>query len=155
MTDHLTPPHTLPRVDFDDAVWMLVPGMTAEYGVTGDEPRHETLVWESADVVTSIARHARQVHRPTLDLDMPVKVYPSETPGHHHLVIDHPMPWDDYRRLLEVMADVGLLERGYVNASIGRGHTSIATRPWKEARDIRVGQAQHTPTPKGAAADEF
>lgn len=54
--------------------------------------------------------HEQLLHRPVLDIDLPVKVVPSTTEGHFHLYIDKEMPWSDYVELLEVMAKVGILE---------------------------------------------
>lgn len=66
------------------------------------------------------------MHYPVLDLDgIPLEVRDSGTPGHVHLLIDHPVRWDDYELLLLALLGCGLLEEGYVNASIERGHTAI------------------------------
>ena len=70
-------------------------------------------------------------HKPVLDIDLPVWVRESTTPGHYHLIIDKEMPWDDYKRLLNVMCDVGILEPGFVKAAISRGASWIRT-PWTE-----------------------
>lgn len=71
----------------------------------------------------------RQVHKPVLDIDMPVWVKESTTEGHFHLIIDHEMPWRDYRRLLIVMKEVGILEKGFVDAALSRKGSWIRT-PW-------------------------
>jgi hypothetical protein len=71
------------------------------------------------------------IHMPTLDIDFPCHLRESETPGHFHLLIDKPMPWHRYKALLAAMVDAGLLEEGYVNASIQRGATFLALKPWK------------------------
>lgn len=68
-------------------------------------------------------------HKPVLDLDMPVKVVPSSTPGHNHLYIDKEMPWEDYELLLRALAAVGLIEPGYLKASLELKHTSVRL-PW-------------------------
>lgn len=68
-------------------------------------------------------------HYPVLDLDLPVYVVPSSTPGHSHLYIDHLMTWEKYVALLRALADAGLVEEGYVKASIARGHTALRL-PW-------------------------
>jgi hypothetical protein len=60
-------------------------------------------------------------HTLALDVDHPVTVVPSTTEGHFHLYIDVPMPWDDYCRLMIAMSDAGIVEPGYVDASIDRG----------------------------------
>lgn len=71
----------------------------------------------------------RPMHRPVIDVDFPVAVLPSSTPGHHHLYIDKEMDWWEYRRLLSALADVGIIERGYLQASEARQFTSVRL-PW-------------------------
>ena len=73
------------------------------------------------------------IHMPALDIDLKCHLRESETPGHYHLLIDRPMTWAQYQKLLNVMAEVGILEPGYVKASIERGSTFLALQPWKEA----------------------
>lgn len=68
-------------------------------------------------------------HKPVLDLDMDVLVLPSSTPGHHHLYIDHAMPWNEYSLLMNVLAHVGILQDGYVRASHHRSESFLRT-PW-------------------------
>ena len=76
-------------------------------------------------------------HRVVLDLDMPAAVISSSTPGHGHLYIDHELSWDEYVRLMDVMAEVGLLERGYVAASKRRGFTTVRL-PWVRKGETTV-----------------
>lgn len=73
--------------------------------------------------------HVQPRHKPVLDIDMPVWVKESTTEGHFHLIIDHEMPWRDYRRLLIVMKEVGILETGFVDAALSRKGSWIRT-PW-------------------------
>lgn len=87
----------------------------------------ETEEWEPGDMPLD------HLHLPALDIDHAVRVVPSETPGHHHLFIDVPMTWTQYEKLLRVLGDVGILEEGYVSASIVRRATYLATEPWKTA----------------------
>ncbi len=68
-------------------------------------------------------------HRPVLDIDFPAKLVPSSTPGRFHLYLDIDMPWADYEKLLKVMAEVGVLEPGYVAASVERKATFVRL-PW-------------------------
>lgn len=85
---------------------------------------------ERANIVTStldIGDHS--LHRPVLDFDFPAKLIPSSTEGHFHLYIDKVMQWEDFKKLLNVMAEVGLLEPGYVSASVARGFTAVRL-PW-------------------------
>lgn len=73
------------------------------------------------------------MHMPVLDVDHQCYLLPSpHTPGHFHLYIDVPMPWSDYEKLLTVMGEVGILEPGYVSASIARKATFVAPKPWKD-----------------------
>lgn len=68
-------------------------------------------------------------HRLVIDIDHPVKVVESSTPGHFHLYIDVPMPWSDALKILQAMADAGVVEQGYVDASDRRGYTAVRL-PW-------------------------
>lgn len=68
-------------------------------------------------------------HRPVLDIDFPMAIVPSTTPGHGHLYLDKVLTWSQYVKLLEVLAEVGVLEDGYVQASIAREFTSVRL-PW-------------------------
>lgn len=72
-----------------------------------------------------------EVHKPVLDLDMPCILLDSSTPGHHHLLIDHEIPWEKYEKLLRVMEECDLLEAGYVEASIARRGSYIRA-PWSK-----------------------
>lgn len=74
-------------------------------------------------------------HAPVLDIDVPARLVPSSTPGHHHLYIDVECSWEDYEVLLRAMERCGILEAGYVSASIERRMTSVRkyrTRPPRE-----------------------
>ena len=81
-----------------------------------------------SDLVCSRMKDS-DMHIPVLDLDLDAMLIPSSTPGHHHLYIDKPMTWEQYVKLLDVLAEVGILERGYVNVSKKRRMTQVRT-PW-------------------------
>lgn len=68
-------------------------------------------------------------HKPVLDIDFPVKVVPSTSEGHFHLFIDCEMSWEKYDYLLRTLAHVGIIESGYMSASIDRGYTAVRL-PW-------------------------
>lgn len=99
-----------------------------------DDGRKTFVPLDDANAVSSECRFLNDWHRPVLDLDIPALLIDSSTEGHHHLIIDHPMPWADYQRLLEVMRDVGLLEPGFVGASVERKSTWIRA-PWTRKGD--------------------
>lgn len=103
----------------------------------GDE-RRQTENLDEAQVVSSEALDAHlgpDMHRPILDIDFPVHVYPSTTEGHNHLYFDRLITWEKYEALLQALADAEILEPGYVSASLARKHTAVRL-PWvkKEAR---------------------
>lgn len=83
---------------------------------------------DEANVVTSRVG-VGETHKVAIDLDMDAALIPSTTPGHHHLIIDHQMSWDDYSDLLHRLCEVGLIQEGYLNASLKRGATVLRT-PW-------------------------
>lgn len=86
-------------------------------------------------------------HAPALDIDVPAALIPSSTPGHHHLYFDTLMTWEDYHKLLRVMAEVGLIESGYVLAAEARkatmlrkpGHHKVLSGPGRVDIDQLVG----------------
>lgn len=69
------------------------------------------------------------VHKPVLDIDVPVMLIPSSTEGHSHLYIDKSVSWDAYCKLLDALVECGIVERGYVQAAKNRGFTSVRL-PW-------------------------
>jgi len=68
-------------------------------------------------------------HRPILDLDFDAHLVPSTSADHHHLYLDKVLTWSDYVKLLDVLAEVGIIEPGYRDASIAREFTSVRL-PW-------------------------
>lgn len=108
----------------------------------GDE-RRQTENLDEAQVVSSEAQDVAGwppsvvpgMHRPILDIDFPVHVYPSTTEGHNHLYFDRLITWEKYAALLQALADAEILEPGYVSASLARKHTAVRL-PWvkKEAK---------------------
>jgi hypothetical protein len=68
-------------------------------------------------------------HTLAIDVDLPVRVRPSDTPGHYHLFIDAPMPWETYSALLDALVEAGIVEPGYASASKEREATQLRL-PW-------------------------
>lgn len=95
------------------------------------DPREVTSDVEHATIVTSLVNQklGKGIHKLVLDVDMDVKVFPSSTPGHHHLFIDHEMSTEDFEKVVRVLAEVGIIEHGYANASLDRGFTAVRL-PW-------------------------
>jgi hypothetical protein len=83
---------------------------------------------DNATVVSSILK-GTQLHAPVLDLDVPVTLVPSSTPGHSHLYIDVPMSRKDMERILRALAKAGVVEPAYYEMSKRRGYTCVRL-PW-------------------------
>lgn len=81
----------------------------------------------SANLVTSEFRDG--LHRLVIDVDHPLWVLPSSTPGHGHLYVDVPMTWFHAVDILEAMSEAGVVEPGYVASSKARGYTAVRL-PW-------------------------
>lgn len=58
----------------------------------------------------------------------------SSTPGHGHLYIDAVLWWEEYEALLQAFAWAGLVEPGYVGASMRRQATHLRL-PWVRKAD--------------------
>lgn len=91
-----------------------------------DPDRHQVFDVAEANLIASLCDDG--LHMPVIDLDIPCRLVPSRTPGHHHLYIDQPITWDAFVPILDAMAAAGLVEYGYVNASKARGTTFVR---WK------------------------
>ena len=68
-------------------------------------------------------------HKILLDIDHNAVLVPSSTEGHWHLYIDHTITWKQYRSLLSALAEAGVIEDGYAQASIRREQTHLRV-PW-------------------------
>lgn len=90
---------------------------------------------DDADVSSSLIRSPwggpTDRHVIALDIDYPVHVVPSSTEGHSHLYIDVPggIPHQGYMALVSLLGHLGVIEEGYANVSMQRGHTDLRL-PW-------------------------
>lgn len=80
-----------------------------------------------ANLITS--KVSEDKHMPAFDIDMPARLVPSKTKGHYHLMIDKEMSWPEYQLLLQALVIVGVVEKGYAEASITRGYSGIRVGP--------------------------
>jgi hypothetical protein len=77
-----------------------------------------------ANLVSSLCED--DLHRPALDIDIPCRVVPSATEGHCHIYFDTvALSWRHYKNLLDALADAGILDESYVEASKARGQTLL------------------------------
>lgn len=88
----------------------------------------------------------KQRHAVLLDIDYPAHLIESSTPGHYHLYLDVPegVKHEDYMELLAVLAKCGVIEKGYADVSIARGHSDLRL-PWVSKDD----QVVHSPDEPG------
>ena len=136
MTEHINPfPGQVIRdVNFGDPSWYEE--NVGEYRPVVGSPDHGTVVTSEIAIPQEGWRPLTGVHKPVLDIDLPVVVLPSSTEGHSHLFIDKGMSWSQYVKLLDVLVDVGIIEEGFRNASVARGHTAVRL-PWiKKQQEI-------------------
>lgn len=80
-------------------------------------------------LITSEVKGKNNLHVPTLDIDYPVIVIPSSTPGHNHLFIEKEIRKQEYMALLAILAEVGIIQKGFAEYSIKRGYSSVRL-PW-------------------------
>lgn len=94
-----------------------------EYSVSNfvfvDEPIHP----DYANLVSSKCESGK--HAPVIDIDVPISVYPSSQLGHNHLYIDKEITWNQYTRLLKALASAGIIEDGYLKASLAKGYSAV------------------------------
>lgn len=104
----------------------------------GPEP---TTDLEVANVATSEVKGTNPAgwgyerHKLLVDIDMPCKLIPSSTPGHHHLFIDKEMSRDQMMTILRALSAADVVESGYVDASDKRGYTAVRL-PWIKKNDL-------------------
>lgn len=97
------------------------------------------------NVVTSRAVNNFSIleyHMPVLDLDFEARLIPSSRPDHFHLYLDRAMTWDNYVKLLTVLEEVGIIEPGYLNASLKRGYSTVRL-PWHKKPGVRHEGAEN------------
>jgi hypothetical protein len=97
-----------------------------ERDANGSEARTPVPV-EDADLISSELPGG--LHAPCIDIDHRVRVVESSTSEHSHLYIDVPMTWEQYLNILVALTAAGVVEQGYLRASILRRATHLRL-PW-------------------------
>lgn len=85
----------------------------------------ETEDFFEANAVCSDDPTNRDRHWPVIDIDLPIHVVPSSTPGHNHLYIDYPMDTETFMALLDALVAAHLVEEGFAQGSRRRGHADL------------------------------
>jgi len=78
---------------------------------------------DNANLVASVCENGK--HAPVIDVDIPIYVVPSSQLGHYHLYIEKEISWNSYVRILKALENAGIIEAGYLNASLSRGYTAV------------------------------
>lgn len=101
--------------------------------------RYDTTDLDLAKVITSRIVDDPEHHKLILDVDLPAQLIPSSTEGHFHLYVDKPIEKAAWETLLFALAAAGLIEQGYMRASIARGFTAVRL-PWiaKDKTDTKT-----------------
>ena len=85
-------------------------------------------VGHPANCITSGPRvgDLEALHLPMLDDDGGrFRVAPSRTAGHQHVYIDKAITWKNYVRLLELLAELGLVDETWARLSISQGAATL------------------------------
>lgn len=98
-------------------------------GTYSQEVRQPAASIADANISTSIREDVPDRHALLLDLDVPAWLLPSSTEGHTHLYVDVQIREDAYFQLLDALANAGVIQRGYADASKRRGGTALRL-PW-------------------------
>lgn len=78
---------------------------------------------DNANLISSKCANGK--HAPVIDIDIPIYVLPSSQLGHYHLYIDKEIPWNSYVRILKALENAGIIESGYLKASLEREYTAV------------------------------
>lgn len=79
--------------------------------------------YSKANLVTS--RTMTLLHLPVIDIDLPCKLEPSTSDNCYHLYINKEVKWEDYIEMLQAMAKCGIVQQGWVNATVHRGYSAV------------------------------
>lgn len=107
----------------------------------------------AANLVSSHSRETSDeiLHHPILDIDMGCKVLPSTTPGHNHLFIDKELTTEQYDKLLRVLVEVGIVQKGVLELQWEKeGHTAVRM-PGEVKQKNHTSSGGPEPTPNPAA----
>lgn len=84
---------------------------------------------EEANLVDSRIPDCPGMHRPIIDLDgLNAVLVPSTTPGNGHLYLDKPVEFEKFLKVLEAMAEAGLVQWGFYRLTKLRG-AAYARKP--------------------------
>ena len=100
-----------------------------DYGAANIEENSDL---SQADIVASEVRAVDGLtgkHMVMFDVDIPMTVVPSSTSGHNHVYFHTYVSREAFFRLLDELANCGVVEPGYCSASKARGFAALRL-PW-------------------------
>jgi hypothetical protein len=99
---------------------------------------------DEANLISSIVYDDGEtvIHNPVLDVDIPMWIVPSTNPFHYHLVIDRAMTPEDYDKLLNVLVEVGILEKGIYELQWKQQGATFIRPPWVKKTPMSGGSAK-------------
>lgn len=83
---------------------------------------------EATLISSRIAGQATDAHVIAVDIDLPCHLIET-SPGKHHLIIEKALTWPQYETLLCALANCGVVEPGFVAASLERKSTELRIHP--------------------------
>lgn len=105
--------------------WVCFEADNGDGHYNGSDTRWPVPSLDEANCISSEIAGTSDMHAPVLDLDFGASLVPSATEGHYHLYLDKALDWETYEDLLRALGNAGILEQGYVNASIERRATFV------------------------------
>lgn len=80
--------------------------------------------------LSSQLRHGDH-HVLVLDIEHSVEVVRTNKAGHHHVYINKSMPWEKYVKIIEAMADAGVVDEQWATQALTQGyaHASLPAPP--------------------------
>ncbi len=77
-----------------------------------------------AELISSEVDGIFEDHVVALDIDHPCHLIET-SPGKHHLIIEKAVPFERVKEIMSAFNQAGIVESGYMDASITRGHTFL------------------------------
>jgi hypothetical protein len=78
-----------------------------------------------------------------LEVEFPIQLIPSTTPGHYHLYLDRKISWEQYILVLESAHEAGIINKGFYEMSIKNGQ-SMVLLPGKDRVETTIGPRINT-----------
>ncbi len=102
-----------PSLSVRPRAWSALIAFLAKAGITPRAFAEEPSAWGrlSHGLFACFAR----LREPQIDVQVPIRLAPSCTPGHHHLFVEMEMPWAGYLDLCRVLHGAGLIEEAFFN----------------------------------------